>query len=112
LSILIDSQFTFDYEETVSSALKALEAKLGKKVFGPATLDEAGIALDAGAVDRGIGGSSRSGRSRDKGKQKAASVSALFWILSQDLLTSCLGYVGQGLLKLQETVRHMPTGAG
>jgi hypothetical protein len=67
---------TFDYQKTVSSALNALEVELGKKALSLAMSDEVGIALGADVVDRGVGGSSRSGRSRDKGKQKAASVSA------------------------------------
>ena len=95
---------TFDYEETLSSALNALEAELGKKALSPAMSDGVGIALNADAVDRGVGGSSRSGRSRDKGKQKAVSVSALFWIRLQASLTPCLGYVRQGMRRVHKAV--------
>jgi hypothetical protein len=74
----------------VASAVRALEAERGEKMFRPAAKGEISVVLDARPVDRE--GSSR--RRGEKGKQRAASVSLMFEIPSDNLLTVYLGYVG------------------
>jgi hypothetical protein len=83
----------------VSSAVRALEVVREKRLFSPARLDGAGVVPDAGAVDREV--SSR--RRRKKGKQRAASVSVVFFILMKDSLTIYSGYVGRGVHELHKT---------
>ena len=67
----------------MSSAVRALEAEQGSTIFGPARLHRAGVVPDADAVDR----EGSSGRGREKGKQRAESVSVVFLIGFQDWLT-------------------------
>ena len=88
----------FDYQTTVSTTLNTLEAELGKKALSPAMSDEVSLGLDADVVDRGVGGSSRNGRSRDKGKQKAALVSVV--------LDSVAGLADDYLLRIRSP-RHV-----
>ena len=67
----------------MSSAVRALEAERGSTMFSPPGLARAGVVPDADAVN----GEGSSGRGREKGKQRAESVSVVFLVVLKDSLT-------------------------